>query len=1139
MAHHIAPPQVAARSRGRSIAMRFFDSLRCGLSTEFARHFLVGSLVGGCLMAILYQTLATFGADLVVVSAMTIAGGLSFCVGTSTAGCTQIDRRLDAVAHLGLAIAVVAFGLLTPLSFGIFEWAGLDVLQQLGMRLLVSILAIGLVLVIPVAAVGRLAESCRLNATTPQSSIGPFLLGIAGGTVVCVALASVAQRFDIVVWMLVLGQLGIGVRLVAWAPPSRNADQETERLPATSGLQALLSVVAATTVGLLTAGLWRVLQQLMPTTTGLVFVANAMIAFGAGLLPTIQRSIRETARRKVAACVLCLASVCSIGLVASFDFLVRLCLTANAHISDTWLLVLARTGITALMLLPCGLACGAILAGFGPSKTGTSRGGSLQLTLVSILTGLIAGRWLIAGGWAIVELLTIASAALTLIGVASVFWRETNVRTDSPSNHARPSIAPRLFVFTLFRSPWFPRCLSVAAAGCVVVSPWLLAGYSPDVASRRLFNTQVFAAFRNGTDFAELDGLDDARLVETRECRAGTLTVWSTRGFHRQLRQDGIPLSAVSTNTRICPHQPAEILATVIPMVLHESPRSVLLLGTAGGVPVTTALEFPIHSLRWSDADESRVALIRESLWTRSNVVEAAAATVAPDSTADAPLPFLTVGEIAPVDSRSSTAAGSFNDDRLDFVSLPAEQMVVIEQGVYDVVLSFPESAALLAGTGQYTREFYRRAAERLTRDGLFCQRFQTADFGPQPTRELLHTLGQAFSHVAAIESAPGEFVMVGTNSEKGLKRDGLMERLQSPHVATVLQDIGWDWSIALKLNSVHGAAAQEYLTESAPTPNTAANGRFAFALAPEVMRWGNKSLELRTEFGPYAHALSTWFRVDEIRPEIERRVAEVVTQRKLMAERPDEPFAYRAKLRSQLTSKPRSAIQRISLESGDDRMHPEDKRRMRYFTALDEAQKDGSPQALNRLVSFAWPYDPLISYFVHSEIAELSEQQSERDFRFELNHRLHTVNFADARDRSVAVIADAIKLIVEHPETIPDVKERWDITNGLLQVMLHRWEARKQHRPTSAIRESTRIDGNLAALMAALDAMDQWRDAAGVTEHMWDTRRRWIEQTLLRPLRRYQATLEPHQHRQQMLKRMKEARVTAKNDLQESATDS
>ena len=1068
-------------------------------------------------MAVLYQALATFGADLVVVSAIAIAFGLSFCVGGSTAGTSRIDRWFDAVAHIGLAISMVAFALLAPLAFSIFEWAGLDVLQHSGLRLLVSILGVGIVVTIPAAATGRLTQSYLLCAKRPQASVVAFLLGIASGSVICVVWASMLERVDLVAWLLAAGQVAISL----WIVTRTLSTNQLDDLPRTTN--ALLSVLCACTavaVGLLLAVLWRVLQQLMPTTTGLVFVAISFIAAGAGLLLAVLGRTRESARVRLASVTCCLAGAWTIGLVASFDILVRLCLTANAHLSDTWLLISARTGITALILLPCGLACGAILAGFGNSRSNSPAGESPHMVLVAILTGLIGGRWLIASGWSIPDLLASGSACLTLVGIAGVFWRENAVRSDVPSNRNAEGDSRRLVVFAWLRSRWFPRCLATAALGFAVASPWILAGYSPDTASRRLFSTQMFAAFRNGTEFADLDGLDDARLLETRECRSGTLTVWATSGFHRQLRQDGIPLSAVSTDTRICPHYPAELLATMIPMVLHESPRNVLLMGTAGGVTVKTVLEFPVHSLRWSDADAERVALIRESLWGQANFEPSAVPPVAAHAQV---APSTSV--VSKTADRPHVAGRPFNDDRLQFVQMPSELMVAVDSGLYDVALSFPESAALLSGTGQYTREFYLNAARRLANDGLFGQRFQTADFGPQPTREVLHTLNQAFEYVAAIECAPGEFVIVGSNSPKGLKRLGLMDRLQLPHVATVLQEAGWDWSVALKLNTIYGAAATEYLAKTQPTANTTANGRFAFSLPPEVMRWGVKNLELRTEIGPYTHVLLTWFHDVEVRPEIERRVAEVVTQRKLMADRPDEPFAYRAKLRSQLTSQPRSAIQRISVESGEGKMHSEDKRRLQYFTALDAAQKQTPPsrESLSRLESFAWPYDPLISYFVHTEIAELAENQIERNVRYELNHRLYTVNFADSRDRSVTVVADAIKLIVAHPDAIPDAKQRWDIMNGLLQVMLHRWEARKKHRPTSAIRESTRIDGSLSALMASLNAMDQWRSDAAISEHTWETRRRWVEQTLVRPLRRYQTTLEPHQHRQELMKRMKE----------------
>ena len=66
--------------------------------------------------------------------------------------------------------------------------------------------------------------------------------------------------------------------------------------------------------------------------------------------------------------------------------------------------------------------------------------------------------------------------------------------------------------------------------------------------------------------------------------------------------------------------------------------------------------------------------------------------------------------------------------------------------------------------------------------------------------------------------------------------------------------------------------------------------------------------------------------------------------------------------------------IQQVGHEGLGRGLHPEDERRKEFLLALNAAATQTAPDAdsLNRLTTFIEPYDPLVSYFVHHELAHL-----------------------------------------------------------------------------------------------------------------------------------------------------------------------
>jgi hypothetical protein len=440
------------------------------------------------------------------------------------------------------------------------------------------------------------------------------------------------------------------------------------------------------------------------------------------------------------------------------------------------------------------------------------------------------------------------------------------------------------------------------------------------------------------------------------------------------------------------------------------------------------------------------------------------------------------------------------------------------DRSTYDVIVSAPDHVSLLRSANCFTREYYALAAARLAKEGIFCQRVSAVDLGPTPLQWVAATFQAVFANCLAIELTPGEYLFLGTNGEQGLVRPKLLARAQAPHVRRILARMGLDWSVLLNVPAYNQEALSQFVQESGGAAQSTAKCRWALAVPRDVMRWGFKLQETQQQLAPMMGRLLNWMGDEADSDAVLRRLAEVKAQQDLMGRYADQYWAYRATLRAQMTNRPRGKIVQASAQEAFSRMHPEDKRRMAYLKALGKAVKTRSPEDIERLAAFEAPYDPLISYFLHHEAAELYRRGGRREPAKELAHRLHAIFYSSPRDASLHNVVEAIKLLRDHPEAVPEPRPRWQTLNALLQALRQRWEARAGIRPPTARAAIADIDDTLSAAEMALAAMQDLAGPAAVSPNDWRHRAMAIERMLIRPVKNYRSQLQPHLLRNQPL---------------------
>jgi spermidine synthase len=763
-----------------------------------------------------------------------------------------------------------------------------------------------------------------------------------------------------------------------------------------------------------------------------------------------------------------------VTIAASFPFVVQLCLSMTIAISNVLLLTLCRLGLVFAIIAPLGIVWGSLAALLfqaqrqrGEDPQTSSRSPGLPLMPSAVLSGWLFTNWVFLPNGSMDSLVM----GLCLAALALAFLR-------------------LVLAFT-FPTHWIPRLAMSSLTVLLVVSWFNVRNYRAHTSAELLFAAPVFVAHQSGVEKALLTELDEGRRVATKEGSEGTYTLWKYRGVQHQLRQNGLPKGMASGDVAMCPEYSAETLPAVMPLVLHERPDTVLILGMGSGVSITTALAFPTQEVTCAETDPALIELVKEKIWSGQSHV--------------------------PTD-----------DPRLTILPIDPALMLRSKLEPFDVIVSLPHQVMVAESAACFTEAFYRDASRNLAEHGLFCQRFTFVDFGPDALRVAARTMQSVFRDVVFLEMAGGEMLLLGTNSPQGVSREGFLARLQKQHVRKQLAALGWDWSVPLNLSAFDHGALKKFANESPrriPT-NTLASGILAFRLPGDMMRWGPKPVENQQALIQHVGRFAQWGGIDPDDPDLLRRLAEVTGQRKLMANHPDEYWAYRKTVREQVTQRPRSVIVQAKGELPRQEIHQEDQRRLDYFRALGAVHKHKPHRAsdIAKVEAFAEPYDPLMTFFLHQEVAELHSESADRNYAAELAHRVHSVYFAAPQDRSIRNVIAAIDLLCGHAEAVSTPLERWDHLNAMLQMIKQRWAIRAGVNPASTDIMLNDVDKSLEAVDKALKTMDELCEEAGINAEDWQARRQFVENTVIRPLRVYRRQLMPFHQRERVMEEKKQS---------------
>lgn len=1024
------------------------------LTTALSAQVLIGFSFATGIATALHFWIALFGVSLPVTTGLLLAVAVGFGVAA------HISSRITALPQmLWAAFAVWVAGLplfadltSTALGFAPIGWLENDRALTL-ISAFCAMLVVGIPLALGFVATTRMSKTGQLDEIgQPNHPAAKFISGSLIGTLVFAFV--IAPLYGVYVSALIglaIGLLGIVADFLNQSVPEDTTQSADATHPPTESLShnGLFPILILSATGILLAGLFRMAQQLVPVAEYIVFSVTGIGCFAIACGYRFSGwaiSIRSRSIRLNA--MKMSTAILTIALVA-----------VAAIAMFPWLVsqgirVNARVSSVPLVMLArlsmIGVFAIPIFFAIGRvannNQSPDNNDRRSPAVLSFLIVGFAIGLWLSSGMVPLQRLLPATAIAIASLAVV-VSLKNVELRRS------------KLNSATL-----------VVAGTAIIASPWFADRFQPATAAHMLFSSRVAMASLRDQSSDILHGLDDTRLLATEETQAGIRTAWRVRGSQIQFQLNGVIDGYAATAASVCPKHSAEVLPAVVPLVLHNAPTRVATLGLGSGELLNTILAFPVLEVHSVATEKSHHAMLTQL---------------------DA-LPESSVSDERLVEH--------FVDPVVGIRALPTQ---------LDVIISNPPDSSRPMGVSHFTQAFYQQAADHLAADGIFCQRFKQIDYGPAPFETVMATLHDVFKDVMAVEASSGDMVLVGTNSEAGLVRDGLIARLQRPQVLSVLGEAGWDWSLVLSQPALR--VNPDKPSSDEVRRNTVANGSFAFQLPQEMMRWGQKMVELRNQLAPRTNQILTWVSADENKLEASKRMAESVELHELIAGFPDEPWSYRHTLKARMTRHPRPPVENIVNGKLKQQAHPIDTRRIEYLQALSRAIKTLDEKSIAEVTRFAEPYDPMISYFLHHEVASIYARLPQKNHAAEFAHLLHTIYYADGADRSVRNAAKAIQLLADHPEVLSGPEERWDNMNALLQIMVYRWENRNTIEAKSSQVALNDIEQSLSSMDAGIECLQNWAAEANIDEALVDARSKYLARSLVRPLGTYRGELLVH----------------------------
>jgi spermidine synthase len=543
-------------------------------------------------------------------------------------------------------------------------------------------------------------------------------LGLSGTTWVAVGLnvAAAAAAFA-------LSRHPVATPAAAPTSKTRRTGTNAGRPTAASPMIAAAALGVSGFASLTLQVVWTRLLALVlgPTTYAFSLIVAVFIA-GLAVGAAIAARFAARSRQPLAGLAMCIAL--SVGLAAASAAFVDAGLLAIADIvarsTITFREVLVRQALLALGLLaPMTVAFGAAFPFAVAAATREDETVPTDLGLVyavntagAIVGALVAGFVLIpsSGLHGTLRIVTVVGG----LGSLAVLW---SGRTSGRARIVTALVAASVLALGAFLPQWDRLLLSSGA--------------------------YKYAALLQGPDVRT--ALTAGELLYYREGANATVAVRKVAGT-TSLAIDG-KVDASNAGDML-----TQRLLAHVPLLLHEAPRDVAILGLGSGVTLGSALTHAI---------------------TRADVLEISREVV------DASGYFRNENH------------GALEDARTHLIVGDGRTHLMLTDRQYDVIVSEPSNPWMAGIASLFTREFFTAARERLRPGGVLCQWAHTYDISTRDLQSIVATFVSVFPDGTLWLVGDGDVLLIGSNAPMDSKLEGIAASWQRPGVSADLASVG------------------------------------------------------------------------------------------------------------------------------------------------------------------------------------------------------------------------------------------------------------------------------------------------------------------------------------------------------------
>ncbi len=522
----------------------------------------------------------------------------------------------------------------------------------------------------------------------------------------------------------------------------------------------------------------RTLSMILGTTTYAFTTMLAAFLLGIGLGSILYRWIPESIPRiRLFSILQAIIGLSVLMTIPAFEKLPFLFITFHMRWADSWInLQIIRFAMALLvMIVPC-LAMGILFpvvsslfieraahvgARLGKVYAWNTYGASIGAALagLALVPGIGMQKTIVIGG----AMNLMAGMGIYLLRT-EISWRRRLVISSVTG------IAALLIILNI--APWAPRIMS---SGAYVYASRYEAALDRYRAAARLSESIPDASEWMLWEMA----MKQFRLLYYNPGITATVAVME--------RDDGVRFLTIDGKTDASTGKKSDLRTQVmigqLPLLFHESPDEVLVVGLGSGITVGSVLT---HDVRVVDCAE-----------ISPGVIEAAK--------------FF-----------SNANHRALEDKRLKIIPQDARHMLLTSKKNYDVIISQPSNPWISGESSLFSQEWYHLVHDHLNKEGLFLQWVPSYLMDERDLKVIIHTMRSVFPNLSLWSSgAAGDLILLaGKGAALRIDYDRFSKRISREQVHRDIARIGLDpMLLPFRLFVMNPAKLSSYLYSNLQRP--------------------------------------------------------------------------------------------------------------------------------------------------------------------------------------------------------------------------------------------------------------------------------------------------------------------------------